>query len=138
VTERKFFVYRIFDNDGALLYVGCTNRPYTRWAEHRAERPWIARRAATFKMQGPFTRSVARAIERAALKAECPLFGLTPAKQSAITRAYAWTDRRTRELQQGGWDFATAAKLAANEAKHRFPGVPTSYADLRHPWEMQA
>lgn len=132
---RAFFVYRIYDPTDELLYVGCTNRPYTRWAEHRAERPGMAISAARFRMAGPYTRAVARDLERDALRTENPRFGLTPAKHSAIHRAHAWQERRALKLVGGGWDYITACKLAAVEVKREFPGEPTSYSDVTQPMQ---
>jgi predicted GIY-YIG superfamily endonuclease len=128
--DRVFFVYRVYDVSGKLLYIGCTNRPYIRWAEHRAERPVMATRAARFRMAGPYTRAVARQLEREALRTEHPFFGMTPAKHSAISQAHAWEARRTSELLKSGWDYTAAWKLAAAEVKQQFPGAPTSYADV--------
>jgi hypothetical protein len=39
----KTFVYRFFDCDGQLLYVGITWNPWVRWREHRAKREWWSR-----------------------------------------------------------------------------------------------
>lgn len=130
---RAFFVYRIYGADDELLYIGCTNRPYTRWAEHRGERPGMATLAVRFRMAGPYTRAVARDIERDALSNESPRFGMTPARRSSIHRAFAWEARRTTELLEGGWDHDTAWQLAAAEVKRQFPGQATSYGDVTGP-----
>lgn len=34
------FLYRFFDADGNLLYVGITWNPWVRWRVHRKEKPW--------------------------------------------------------------------------------------------------
>lgn len=137
ITEvRDHFVYRIYDDSDLLLYIGCTNRPRTRWAEHRAERPGMACLAARFHMAGPYPRVVARQLEREAAESEHPRFGLTPSRQNAIMQAYSWEVRRVRELTEGGWDYLTAWKLAAVEVRTQFPGAPTSYSDVTRP--MQA
>lgn len=135
-TKREYFVYRLFDAADRLLYVGCTNRPYLRWAEHRTERPWMAQRAVRFHMQGPFTRKMARALERQAQKFEHPLFGLTPAKQSHIMRAHHWQRARAEELMESGRGFQSAWRTALAEARLRFPAGPISYSDLSQPWDM--
>ncbi|MFM9594136.1 GIY-YIG nuclease family protein [Streptomyces scabiei] len=33
-------LYRLFDQGGALLYVGVTSDPRTRWTQHKAEKAW--------------------------------------------------------------------------------------------------
>lgn len=38
-TERTA-LYRLFDTDGALLYVGITNDPEVRWKAHSYKKPW--------------------------------------------------------------------------------------------------
>jgi predicted GIY-YIG superfamily endonuclease len=44
--DARFVVYRVYAEDGGLLYVGCTKRMQQRWAEHRGSRsnaaaPWF-------------------------------------------------------------------------------------------------
>lgn len=33
-------VYRLYDKDGALLYIGSTNQPAMRWSRHGERQPW--------------------------------------------------------------------------------------------------
>lgn len=33
-------LYRFFNADGDLLYVGISLNPFTRWKQHRSEKPW--------------------------------------------------------------------------------------------------
>lgn len=134
MNAREFFVYRMFDASGQLLYVGCTNNPKRRWYEHRTERPDMSAAAVKFKVQGPFTRFKARQLEREAATSEQPLFGWTPAKQSVITQRNAFMRRRTSVLQRSaGWDFSTARRLAAVEADHKFGSEPSYY----QPWRPE-
>lgn len=70
---REHFVYRAFDADGALLYVGCSLNPEARHREHRGQSRWYPL-AATFKMQGPYNYDTARQIERDAIRTESPRF----------------------------------------------------------------
>lgn len=134
-TSREFFVYRLFDATDRLLYVGCTNSLKRRWYEHRSQHGAMATAAARCRVQGPYPHPTARSIERRALDSENPVYGLTPAKQSAIHRAYAWTDRRIRELINVGWPADLACKQAELDVKRQFPGQPTSYGDI---WTVPA
>lgn len=128
MSDREYFVYRVFDSSGVLLYVGCSNNLTRRWAEHRAMRPGFVRRAHRCKAQGPFTRPVARSLEREAAVTEFPLYGWTPFKQSAIQRRNAWLRRRTDELQQSGVRWKEAYDTATSEADRQFGPAITYYA----------
>lgn len=73
VTElRDHFVYRTFDAAGHLLYIGCTKRLTERWRMHRYERPEMVAAAASCRIQGPYTKTVAYTMERDAVRAEDP------------------------------------------------------------------
>src|SRR3982750_4908323 len=39
-AEERTALYRLFDADGALLYVGITNDPEVRWKAHSYKKPW--------------------------------------------------------------------------------------------------
>lgn len=74
VTEiRDHFVYRTYDAYGRLLYIGCTKRLTQRWYMHRYERPAMAEATVHCRLQGPYTKSVARTIERDAVRIEDPI-----------------------------------------------------------------
>jgi hypothetical protein len=63
-TTRNHFVYWLFDTEGTCLYVGCTTRPAQRWKAHCVNRKQMVAETATRRMAGPYTRNVARRIER--------------------------------------------------------------------------
>jgi predicted GIY-YIG superfamily endonuclease len=70
VTEHTA-VYRLYDADDVLLYVGISARPEHRWAQHRAEKAWwgdVATREVTWFS----TRGKARAAEVNAIRCESP------------------------------------------------------------------
>lgn len=98
---REHFVYRCYDADSRLLYVGCTRRPEARWRQHKADRHlWVADVART-RMAGPHNYDTAREIERIALRDEYPLHAVTPQAISAKNRRYGWIRRRAAELLIG-------------------------------------
>jgi len=76
------YVYRCFDADGELLYIGCTQNVARRMSGHRNNRRPRASRAlqslmASHTTEGPFpTRAEAEAAEAAAIRAEQPLLNI--------------------------------------------------------------
>ncbi|QGJ87583.1 G-I-Y-Y-I-G endonuclease [Gordonia phage Faith5x5] len=67
------FVYRIYDEDGVLLYVGSTNSVRTRLNDHFIQKaPWF-RFAHRVEMEQYATRYEAREAERAAILTEGPI-----------------------------------------------------------------
>lgn len=85
-TQRKHFVYRIYDGNGELLYIGCTNNPERRWVEHRTDNKRMTAIARHFKLAGPYNYHTARRLEREALLTENPRFGMTPKRRGQHTR----------------------------------------------------
>jgi excisionase family DNA binding protein len=65
-------LYRFFDADGALLYVGRTIAPARRWREHERHSDWFADVATVTRIVYPDAASLADA-EREAIREECPL-----------------------------------------------------------------
>lgn len=133
MSDRRYFVYRVYDADDNLLYVGCTCHPKQRWSAHRSERPEVYSRAHHFKVQGPYTREVGLTIERRAAETEHPLYGWTPLKQGHIQRRRAWVNARTRELMKLGWSFWPAYDAAGAQAVGQFGPEVTYY----NPWHPQ-
>jgi len=121
MTAREHFVYRLYDAHGQLLYVGCSKRLDKRWQEHRAARPGMTAIASRCKLQGPFTREVARQIERDAIRSEEPLYGWTPTRHREQRVRDLWIDRRWRDLNAEGMDAYKAIHQAVTEAQEQFP-----------------
>lgn len=69
--KRGQFIYRAYDIDGALLYVGRTARPLQRKAEHMCRADW-AGRAYEWRITGPFTPAEAATLEADFIKALNP------------------------------------------------------------------
>lgn len=64
-------LYRLYDPNGELLYVGVTGDLRTRFAQHAATKPWwseVAKKTVTWHM----TRGSALAAESAAIRTEQP------------------------------------------------------------------
>lgn len=79
--DAPHYVYRCYDADGVLLYVGCTRNPTSRLAAHRrgnnqakASR-WLAATMHHAEVSEPYRgREAGREAERAAIQAESPIF----------------------------------------------------------------
>jgi predicted GIY-YIG superfamily endonuclease len=130
---RNHFVYRAFDAEGHLLYVGCTQNLKARWQQHRFNnRHWVVQ-TERMKVQGPYPYRTARAIEKAAIESEGPRYGWTPDRGRALQRKKTWTEQRLRELLGGKRAFEVdietylhLSKVADDDGDARFPGIHNS------------
>lgn len=69
-------LYRFFDCNDDLLYVGISLSPLNRWAQHKADKPWIEDVAST-TIDWHDTRAEALEAERRAIIEEHPLYNVT-------------------------------------------------------------
>lgn len=86
-------VYRFFDHDGFLLYVGTTRNPAGRFTEHRRKTWWRLIDPDRITLSWFDGRGSALNSESLAIAAERPVFnvtgkGITPAQNDGIIRAY--------------------------------------------------
>lgn len=92
------FVYRAYDADDALLYIGCTKNLKDRLAEHRRIAPWFSQMERV-SLIGPFVgrdaRGRALACERRLIAEHRPPFNADPAEKNRKTEE---TRRRTEDL----------------------------------------
>lgn len=80
-------LYRFFDQDGDLLYVGITNNPGRRWSQHRADKPWWSE-VHHIEMEHHADRESVLRAEATAIRAERPrhnVIGTVPSPASAPT-----------------------------------------------------
>lgn len=112
--RREHFVYRYFDADGRLIYVGCSMNPEKRRSEHRYTQPW-GNDVARIRLSGPYNYKKARDLEREAIRTEDPLHnGQTPRNfKSRMDRQRAF-DEIMRTAQANGEDVYEAMTLAGN------------------------
>lgn len=77
----KTALYRVFDAEGALLYVGISHDPEKRWAEHAKLKDWwqLVAEKTTCWFE---TRSTAARAEEEAIRAEKPRFNVLHAPES--------------------------------------------------------
>ncbi|NUR04241.1 MAG: GIY-YIG nuclease family protein [Streptomyces sp.] len=74
ITERTA-LYRLFDANGALLYVGITNDPEVRWKAHSHKKPWwpeVTEKAVMWFVD----RTAAATAEARAIRLEAPLWNI--------------------------------------------------------------
>jgi len=69
-------LYRLYDVDDHLLYVGISQNFAQRWSQHAGLKPWWADVARTTVEHFP-DRSEALAAEREAIRSEQPIYNLT-------------------------------------------------------------
>lgn len=91
-------VYRFYDADGRLLYVGRTGKLVERMAQHRRKQPWFADIATTtLVLCSSYTAAIAA--EAHAIKTENPLY-------NADLSAAAVRGHRTRKARNDSWHDA--------------------------------
>lgn len=96
-------LYRHFDAQGRLLYVGITVDPGRRWKQHQADKPWWAEVAQTTYEQHPDRASVLAA-EREAILREEPLHNVVHNRRAPTGRVEATpVQTRTAPVQAGDW-----------------------------------
>jgi len=80
---RRTAVYRLFDGEGRLLYIGITFNPRDRWNGHSGTKSWwkdVVRR----EVEWHETRAEAERAEVAAIRAEHPLYNIVGAEVEPI------------------------------------------------------
>ena len=75
LADKKHYVYRIFDHDGRLIYVGCSHDPETRMATHR-HTMWWAPQIARIKIKVYPNKDAGHDAEREIIRAEKPRWNL--------------------------------------------------------------
>lgn len=81
--RRQTTVYRLFDAQGQLLYIGTTADPQERWAQHGRERLWWSS-VVRATVEWYDTRTEALAVEREAIRSECPLHNDKATEREAV------------------------------------------------------
>lgn len=75
VDERQW-LYRFFNDDGVLLYVGISVNVFSRWKAHAYEKPWMDE-VTTFTRKEYPSREAVEAAEIKAIRREKPIYNVT-------------------------------------------------------------
>lgn len=95
-------LYRMFDSEGRLLYVGITMSPQIRLRDHRIQKPWFSE-VVQIALEHFGSREELEAAERSAVRVESPRYNVV--RYSKLERT---TPRRRR--------FTLRATPAVSEA----------------------
>lgn len=101
-TDCPAAVYRLYDDEGALLYVGSSRNPKRRYRDHSRTTWWI--RVTSREEEWHPSRAAAYEAENAAIRAERPQFNSvgTPSHAEKCHAAYAeWRVRTGYAMRDG-------------------------------------
>ena len=80
LANRRTAVYRVYSDNGTLLYVGITVNPNVRFSEHAAEKPWwTAVDMSKTRIEWYRNRVGAKKAETKAIQAERPIYNIDEA-----------------------------------------------------------
>lgn len=88
IAETKTALYRHFDEDGELLYVGISLNTIARLSQHQRHSEWFGL-IARVEIQWFDNRQLAESAERQAILVERPRFNIAHAKQNVLDRLFA-------------------------------------------------
>lgn len=124
VTREITTLYRFFNPQGVLLYVGISKKPFERWKQHRGDKPWWLE-IATVTLEHFDTRREAMSAEEAAIKGEGPLFNIVHNKkvrdlqqQTVVEPEQSWADP---------WAELVMMEPRLRELEIRVKSIPPTY-----------
>jgi hypothetical protein len=124
-------LYRYFDSEDRLLYIGITQNQGSRFQQHFATSAWFSKvHRATF--QHFETREEALSAEQAAIVAELPIYNLVhnPRREtwrSHFDRLFDLTDNLCNQDE-------FHAELIGNFPKHKWPAKAEAKSEHRRTW----
>lgn len=86
--RERVALYRFWGADGALLYVGISNRPDLRWAQHAADKPWWGQVAHKEVCAWYSSRRAAEQAESMAIRCELPRYNIMHNERNPYRVAY--------------------------------------------------
>lgn len=135
-------LYRLFDTEGALLYVGIAGNPGRRWEQHRKDKPWWGDVAST-RLEHFATREEAAAAELEAIRTEDPRHnivgrgGVKPGQERVETGFTGWLRQQRRRNDMVG-DLARDAKHDPGWPRPTTIGELVRYIDETAGWDRRA
>jgi predicted GIY-YIG superfamily endonuclease len=110
--ERPAAVYRLFDADDRLLYVGCSESMRTRLNAHRCEKDWFPTVTRT-TVQGFPTREEALAAELAAIRSEAPVHNV----KGKVTETHQTVDLYFRIERALRLPYASSIRIGSDQGR---------------------
>jgi predicted GIY-YIG superfamily endonuclease len=119
--DRPTAVYRLYDEEGCLLYVGISDRPETRFGEHERDKYWW-REVATREVVWYPSRRLAQAEEYRAITLDRPEFNVQDSKQSCVLDRVERAKRRRYVVANSrlGAFEKTVARIREDVESHEF------------------
>lgn len=122
--RREHFVYRAWDADGRLLYVGCTMRLAERRSAHQTSSQWFPL-AARFRISGPYNYDTGRRLEREAIRSEMPLWNCDEPHRVRIRALHQRVAKRWFDLEYNSQgrptDWHPAHRFSDDRANRLIP-----------------
>lgn len=115
-------VYRLYDFAGVLLYVGISDNPKRRFAQHADDKGWWYL-VVRWTVEWFETRDAAVAAEARAIREECPAYNLAGVPEEQVDQRQWWLAKLERE-QPTADDLAAlflAVVRARSLPKHLWP-----------------
>jgi predicted GIY-YIG superfamily endonuclease len=109
LDDHRTALYRLFDADGALLYVGITYDTEQRFASHRNSSPWW-KDVASESIEWHGSRRLALAAESAAIKAERPRHNISGSPWAPGPRELNPEERTMGELRSNVTELCTQVR----------------------------
>lgn len=130
-TEGGVSLYRFYDSEGALLYVGITEVGAMRWNQHRKSKHWWSDVAST-TVEHFRTRPEALEAEKQAIIAERPIHNVVHNRE--VTRA---TTPRTSGLEPVATFPDLDTRWMASDLRRRTDALAIAIDDFLHAWQEE-
>ncbi len=109
LDDHRTALYRFFDADGALLYVGITHDIEQRWAAHERDKPWWPQ-VAERPVEWFESRRLALQAELKAIREEAPVHNVTGKSWAETRRELAEDERTVAQVRANLTEFCQVAR----------------------------
>jgi predicted RNase H-like HicB family nuclease len=133
MDEVRTALYRFFDADGRLLYVGITNNTRTRWSDHASKKPWWPQ-VATATTAWHQTRKEAEQAELDAIRGENPVHNIhsTPQHGPNVARAIrAKAEQRANPAAADEGAYRVTARRSGDWWALQVPELPGVFSQAK-------
>jgi predicted GIY-YIG superfamily endonuclease len=124
-------VYRLYDADGRLLYVGISRDPVVRWGQHQGKRWWP--KVATYAVDWHVDRESAAVAETEAIRQEKPSHNCrTDTVKHTVNTAAGWgIHKEHRERLSAQLDEAFAVGIGTEEGQRLRAAAHAEFNEAR-------